>query len=287
MEQIQLDIYKQEMTSADFTKLSQMIYSVCGINLPDAKKILVESRIRKRMKMLGYGSYKLYLDFLYSPIGKEEELIPLIDVITTNKTDFFREIAHFEFLDHTALPEILSRNSNSVVKQPLQFWSAGCSTGEEPYTLAIVLNEYFEKNTSPGFKIYASDISTDVLKKAMLGVFEKEKVDVIPLNLQRKYLLKSKDPSKQLYRFIPGVRNQINFSRINFLDNEYEIPKNLNVIFCRNVLIYFDKPTQEKVLNKLVNKLEKGGYLLLGHSETIMGLKLPLERVASTIYKRV
>lgn len=287
MEQIQFDIYKQEMTKEDFSKLSSMIYNVCGINLPDAKKLLVESRIRKRMKTLGYSSYKLYLDFLYSPKGKDEELIPLIDVITTNKTDFFRENAHFEFLEQSALPAILSRKTNSIVKQPLQFWSAGCSTGEEPYTLAIVLNEYFEKNSGPGFHIYASDISTDVLKKAELGVFEKEKVDAIPISLQRKYLLKSKDPNKQLYRFIPPVRNQIQFSRINFLENDYNVPNNLNVIFCRNVLIYFDKPTQEKVLNKLANKLEYGGYLLLGHSETIMGLKLPLERVASTIYQRV
>jgi len=280
------NIYKQEMTKDDFSRLSNSIYRICGINLPEIKKTLIEGRIRKRMKQLEIKTYNSYINYLFSDAGMQNEIIPFIDVVTTNKTDFFREIVHFDFLTDKILPEITKQSKKSGWKKPSLFWSAGCSTGEEPYTLAIVLNEYQKLNTDYQFEIFASDISTEVLSKAYIGVFEMEKADVIPIELKKKYLMKSKDQNKLQVRFIPELRKQIQFSRINFMDDNYNVPDNLDVVFCRNVLIYFDKTTQEKVLKKIMLKMNSGGFLFLGHSETIMGMELTLKRVASTIYRK-
>jgi chemotaxis protein methyltransferase CheR len=267
---------------SEFSKLSSEINKLCGIQLPETKISLIEGRVRRRIKALGLKSYEQYLEYLFSAAGKEQELIPLVNAITTNKTDFFREKAHFDFLINTVLDEIIVSPLNNF-----SVWSAGCSTGEEPYTLAILLNEYFENHKNNLFTIYASDISTDVLKKAIDGVYSLESVEVIPMNLKKKYLLKSKNQEKQEVRFCPEIRRQVNFLRINFMDDEYKIQSDLDAVFCRNVLIYFDKITQEKVIRRISDKIRDGGYLFLGHSETILGMNLPLERVAATIYRKV
>jgi chemotaxis protein methyltransferase CheR len=283
---IQTSIFENQsferLKVSEFNKLSAEIYKLCGIHLLDTKMLLIEGRIRKRIKVLGLNSFDEYLKYLFSEKGSEQELIPLIDVVTTNKTDFFRENAHFEFLLNTVLPEIENSCQNGFT-----VWSAGCSTGEEPYTLAILLNNYSETHKSVLFTIYASDISTDVLKKAMDGIYSHESGEVIPLALKKKYLLKSKDHEKQQVRVCRELREQVNFLRINLIEEEYDVPRNLDLVFCRNVLIYFDKPTQEKVLLRICKKIKTGGYLFLGHSETVMGMKLPLERVAATIYKKI
>ena len=286
MENSELNIYKQELTLEEYSKLCSTIYNICGIHLQDTKKLTVEGRIRKRMKSLKMDSYSTYINYALSETGMKEELIPLIDVVTTNKTDFFRENAHFEYLSQTVLPNFIEKSRSRERGNYFQFWSAGCSTGEEPYTLAIVLNEFAESNRDFRFMIYASDISTEVLKHASLGIYELDKADVIPSNYKKKYLLKSKNPEKQVVRLIPQVRSQIEFSRVNLMREATDIPSNLDVIFCRNVIIYFDKKTQEQVLKRLASKLSPGGYLFLGHSETIMGIELPLTRVASTIYQK-
>ncbi len=287
MENVSLNIHKEEMTKDEFAKLSNSIFNICGINLPEVKKILIEGRIRKRMIHLGIDTFSAYINYLYSIKGAEEEVIPLIDVITTNKTDFFRENQHFEYLTNSVLPEIIQNPEGDKKNKVFQFWSAGCSTGEEPYTMSIVLSEFQLKNPGFQFEIYASDISTDVLNKASIGIFELDKIEVIPEQMKKKYLLRSKDPDKKTFRIVPELRNKVHFSRVNFMEDNYDIQDNLNVIFCRNVIIYFDRQTQEKVLKNLSRKLIKGGYLFIGHSETIMGMNIPLVRVASTIYQKV
>ncbi|MGA7720497.1 MAG: CheR family methyltransferase [Ignavibacteriaceae bacterium] len=282
----QLCVYENQpygrLKLTEFKKLSAEIYKLCGIQLPDSKLSLIEGRVRRRVKSLGLNSFKEYMEYFFSAGGREQELVPLIDAVTTNKTDFFRENAHFEFLVNSVLLEMQnSLNSGFSV------WSAGCSTGEEPYTLAIVLNEYFENRKNNLYTIYASDISTDVLKKAKDAIYSYECIEVIPMDLKKKYFLKSKNSEKKLVRICPELRRQVIFSRINFMEDEYMIPGNLDAAFCRNVLIYFDKATQEKVLAKICNKIRTGGYLFIGHSETIIGMNLPLERAASTIYRKV
>ena len=199
----------------------------------------------------------------------------MINQVTTNKTDFFREPAHFDYLIGKTLPE-LTRSRKTVT-----IWSAGCSSGEEPYTLAMVVKEF-----GCGFLILATDISTKVLDKAKLAVYDDEQVSPIPDPFKKKYLLKSKDPKKNLYRVTPELRERVRFRRLNFMDGDFGFREPIDIIFCRNVIIYFDKPTQERLLNRFCEQLAQDGYVFMGHSEALLGMDVPLMAVAPTIYRR-
>jgi len=266
----------------DFNRFSKFIYDMVGIKLPPAKKIMVEARLQKRLKALGLLSFEEYAEYVFSDTGKRDEIVHLIDVVTTNKTDFFREPAHFEYLVKKALPALME-NRSAGLRSPLKIWSAGCSTGEEPYTMAMVLSEFETEN--PGFQsaILATDISTEVLAKARNAIYTEDRVDTIPLNFKKKYLLKSRDKHKGLVRIAPQLRSMVQFRRLNFME-DFGLKEHMDIIFCRNVIIYFDKQTQERLLNKFCKQLVRGGYLFLGHSETLNGLNVPLTPVASTVY---
>lgn len=237
-------------------------------------------------ELLGVQTFPEYCELLFNKKEFNDEIIHMIDVVTTNKTDFFREPSQFVYLTQTVLPELI--NSYGIgFRKKLRVWSAGCSTGEEPYTLAIVLSEFAEKVPEFEFSILATDISTQVLEKAVLGIYDSERIEPIPFDLKKKYLLKSKDNQKQLVRVSTELRNLVIFRRMNFMDNEFGLPEKLDVIFCRNVIIYFDKPTQEKLITKLFNNIIPGGYLFLGHSETIINMTLPMIQVAPSTYKKI
>jgi len=268
----------------EFNRFSAFIYDAVGIKMPPAKKTMLEARLQKRLKALGIGTFEAYADFVFSADGQRDELVHLIDVVTTNKTDFFREPAHFEYLVKTAVPALID-DRDAGFRSPFKVWSAGCSTGEEPYTLAMVLSEFGEAN--PGFRssILASDISTEVLAKSRNAIYAEDRVDPIPLQLKKKYLLKSRDRSKGLVRIVPQLRSMVQFRRLNFME-DFSMPEQMDVIFCRNVIIYFDKPTQERLLNRFWKQLVPGGFLFLGHSETLNGLDVPLTPVASTVYRK-
>jgi chemotaxis protein methyltransferase CheR len=180
----------------------------------------------------------------------KEELVHLIDVVTTNKTDFFREPGHFDFLVETALPELTRATSGSAA---VLVWSAGCSTGEEPYTLAMVLSEYALTHPGFRFRILASDISTTVLGKAELGVYTNEVVTPVPAALKVKYFMRSRDPGSEPVRWCRSCGGSIEFRRLNFMDADYGIAEKADAIFCRNVIIYFDRPTQERILRSSRN----------------------------------
>ncbi len=274
------------LTDKEFEKLSRFIYDQCGIKMPPVKKTMLETRLRKRLKVNNINSFEEYCDFLFSKKGMSEELIHMIDVVTTNKTDFFREPAQFTYLIQKAVPYLVSE-FNAGIENRLKIWSAGCSTGEEPYTLAIVLNELAQNLLNFDFSITASDISTKVLEKALLGIYDLERIDNIPLEIKQKYFLKSKDSKKNLVRVIPGLRKFIKFQRINFMDSDFGMSEIQDVIFCRNVIIYFDKPTQELLLKKLSRYLRTGGFLFLGHSETIFNMDVPMIQVAPSTYKKI
>jgi chemotaxis protein methyltransferase CheR len=286
MEPMFNNIFRQEISPNDFRKLSDAIYKYSGIHLPEGKRNLVEGRIRKRIRLLELDSFSEYVDYLFSDEGLMNEFTPLIDVVTTNKTDFFRENAHFNFMTDVALPELERMNKEYCRINDIKIWSAGCSTGEEPYTMVIVLNEYSAKSRNFGFSVFASDISTEVLKTAAAGIYEYEKIEFIPDEMKRKYFLKSKNPEKNLIRVMPEFRAMVKFERINLIEESFPFSDIMDIVFCRNVLIYFDKPTQEKVIRFLLSRIRQGGFLFLGHSETTMGMKLPIERVASTIYRK-
>ncbi len=272
------------LSNALFNRFSSFIYDQVGIKLPPAKKTMLEARLNKRLKLLGFFTFEEYADYVFSPEGKDAEMVSLIDVVTTNKTDFFREPVHFEYLSKSAIPElIISRGAG--IKTPFKIWSAGCSTGEEPFTMSMVLAEFREKQPEFNYSILATDISTVVLGKAHKGIYPEESVDTIPLQMKKKYLLKSRDKTARLVRIIPELRSQISFKRLNFME-DFCLRDLFDVIFCRNVIIYFDKQTQEKLLTKFCSHLVKGGYLFLGHSESISGMALPLTPVASTVFRK-
>ncbi|MGE5683357.1 MAG: CheR family methyltransferase, partial [Bacillota bacterium] len=257
----------------------------CGIKMPPAKKVMLEARLRKRLKDLSIDKFSEYCDYLFSSKGVESELIHMIDVVTTNKTDFFREPHQFTYLVERALPELITAHQAGI-KRKLKVWSAGCSTGEEPYTLAIVLSEFAEEYQLFDFSILASDISTQVLEKAQLGIYDSSRIDSLPLALKKKYFLKSKDKDKPLVRVVPELRHKVTLKRINFMDNDLKAGENQDIIFCRNVIIYFDKPTQEKLIRKFCSLLNYDGYLFVGHSETLFNMDLPLVQVAPSIYRK-
>lgn len=278
----QIFIFKP-MSRRTFSLFADFIQSELGIKMPESKRTMIQTRLRKRMRSLGIVSYDDYYDYVFSPEGKGTELLHMIDAVTTNKTDFFREPVHFDYLSDMVLPEF-ARTRGEAAK--LRIWSAGCSSGEEAYTIAIVLNEYREKNSRLTYSIYATDISVKSLKKGIMGIYEEERVAPIPMDLRKKYLLRSKNREKKVVRVTPVLRSVVKFQRMNFMDNEYRFNQKFDVVFFRNVLIYFDRPTQEAVLLKICRCMRQGAYLFSGHSETLSGMKLPLEPVASTVYRR-
>lgn len=275
------------MRNREFDQFSALIYDEVGIKMPPAKKTMLEARLQKRLKALGMYSFQEYSDFIFSQAGREQEIIHLIDVVTTNKTDFFREPQHFDFLVREAIPAMRQiRGAGDSPLNPFRIWSAGCSTGEEPYTMAMVLSDYAATNHGFKFSILASDICTKVLQTATAGVYGEDRTDTISLSMKKKYLLRSKDHSKGLVRISPDLRTTVTFKRVNFMEDQLGISEKQDVIFCRNVVIYFDKPTQSALMNKFHRQLVPGGYLFIGHSETLNGLGVPFTQVSNTVYRK-
>ena len=269
------------MDEESFTRLSTYVTREYGIKLPLGKKSMLESRLNRKVKSLGLATYREFLDFIFAEQQGRSELLQVIDLITTNKTDFFREPAHFQFLTGQFLAPYLNEGNRRSVK----IWSAGCSSGEEPYTIIMALEEFRKQQADFTYSILASDVSTRVIQAAHQGIYDIEKTAPIPLDMKRRYFLKSVT-NPNIVRVKPEFRKKIQFRRINFMDNEFGILKSdLDIIFCRNVLIYFDKVTQERVINKFCSLLRPGGLLFLGHSESIIGMDLPLIQLQPTVYK--
>ncbi|RII28339.1 MAG: chemotaxis protein CheR [Geobacter sp.] len=273
------------LSSGDFTRLSRFIYDECGIRMPPSKKTMLEARLNRRLRELGMRSFTDYCTHLFGNSGVEER-VTMIDLATTNKTDFFREADHFSYLTQQALPEWRQRRGGGGSRR-LMVWSAGCSTGEEPYTLAMVLQEFAAGCGDFDFRILATDISTQVLGKAQLAVYHEDRVAPVPLYLKRKYLLRSKDRENGLVRVVPELRAKVSFRRLNFMAGDFGLRETMDIIFCRNVIIYFDRPTQERLLNRLCAHLHPGGLIFMGHSETLSGLDVPLTQVSPTVYRKV
>ena len=278
-----LSTYKAELGQHEFERISQFINENFGIKLPDHKRIMLQGRLISRLVKLDFESFKQYTDYVFSDEGTIEEQQHMIDAISTNKTEFFRENAHFDFLRDRVLPEF-SQNANSSI---LKIWSAACSSGEEAYTIAMVLRDYFGKHTNKDFSILATDISTRMLEKAQKAIYPLNIVIPIPQETKKKYLLKSKDPDKNEVRIIKELRQKVSFMWHNLMDEEYKIKQEFDIIFCRNVLIYFSKDDQLQVLKNLSKKLKLGGYLFLGHSESITNMNLPLKNVSQTVFKKI
>lgn len=270
------------LSRRNFDQLARYIYDYSGIKMPPGKLTMLEGRLRRRLRATGIGDLDEYCDYLFKRGGIDREAIHLIDAVTTNKTDFFREPKHFEHLENSALPELLAAGHSR-----LRIWSAACSIGAEPYTIAMVMEDYREARGAPEYSILATDLSTDVLKAARRGVYPATMIDPVDRQRRLRYVMEARDPERGEVRIHPRLRSRIGFGRLNLMDRAYEIGDKVHIVFCRNVLIYFDKPTQEKVLSRLCEKLVPGGFLYVGHSETISGLNLPVKQVANTVFRKV
>jgi len=263
----------------DFELLRGIVYRETGIRLSDLKKSLLQSRILRRLRSLGLASYSDYTRYINE--NYDSEIMEFINAVTTNKTEFFRENQHFEFLHEVALPELEQKE-----RKHIRIWSAGCSTGEEPYSMAITLNEYFGSHI-PDVKILATDIDTQVLEKGLNGIYTEEQlVDVDRSYITRYFESVVIDGHKKL-RAKDALRDLIVFKRLNLLDETFPMKGKFDVIFCRNVVIYFDKPTQKKLFQKFFHYLSDDGYLCVGHSENLSGLSESFQHIGKTVYRKV
>ncbi len=270
------------LSKRNFERMAKYIYDYSGIKMPVTKVTMLEGRLRRRLRSTGIDTFDDYCDYLFDGGGMETEAVYLIDAVTTNKTDFFREPKHFEYLAQTALPELLELGDPCI-----RVWSSACSTGAEPYTLAMVLAECLSPRNGTGFKVIATDLSTEVLQTARRAIYTQDMMIPVPAAFRRKYVMESRDPTRDEVRITPYLRQHVGFGRMNLMDETYSVREPQHVIFCRNVLIYFDKPTQQHVLSRLCDCLVPGGYLFIGHSETATGLNLPIKQVANTVFKRI
>lgn len=270
------------LSATNYRRLAQFIHDYSGIKMPPAKKTMLEGRLRKRVRDQGLQSLDEYCVFLFEKGGIEAEAIHLIDVVTTNKTDFFREPVHFDFMTNVALPGFVKEGRRQV-----RVWSAACSIGAEPYTIAMLMEDFCQANRGLDYSIFATDLCTQVLAEALLGIYPAAMIEPVPLALRQRHLLTSRDTAKKTVRIAPNLRSKLSFARQNLMDPTYAAPRDLDMIFCRNLLIYFDKPTQATVLKRLCTHLRPGGYLFLGHSETIVGVDLPVRTAAGTVFQRI
>nr|WP_243838430.1 CheR family methyltransferase [Nitratidesulfovibrio liaohensis] len=273
------------MSQKLFDRMSRFVYEQVGIKLPGSKRVMLEARLQKRLRVLGMASYDQYVDYLFTEKGFDEELRNFIDVVTTNTTEFFREPRHFDYLTATLLPGWTAEAVRLRAQRPLRVWSAGCSIGMEPYTLAMVLRDYQERTPGFSFSILATDISSRALQQAVRAVYDEERVHNVPDQFRKRYLLRSRDRSRRLVRIGPELRSAVRFERLNFMD-PFSFSEPMDIIFCRNVIIYFDKPTQEGLFSRFSQCLRPDGHLFIGHSESLTGMALPLEQVAPTVYRR-
>lgn len=270
------------ISERNFKRLAAYIEGELGIRMPDTKRVMLESRLQKRLRVLNLDSFDAYIDRIFA--GDDGEIIHMIDAVTTNKTDFFREPDHFDVLASRLLPSLMARHPG---RTGFAFWSAGCATGEEPYTLAMSLEEFKLGHKSFDYHIVASDISTRALDTAANAVYGIERVAPVPPSYRKKYMLRSRDPDRSEVRIKRELRDKVEFIRLNFMDEHFPFEGHFDVIFCRNVIIYFERPVQERILGRMCKYLSVGGALILGHSETLTGMDLPLVSLAPTVYERV
>lgn len=280
-EAVQAPSIVDQLSAKNFKRLADLIQNYSGIKMPSNKRTMLEGRLRRRMRATQIHSLNDYCAYLFEGDGLADEIVHLIDAVTTNKTEFFREPAHFRFLQDTALPAI-ARTDRRTIKA----WSAACSTGAEPYSLAMVLEEHRRAHRRQDYSILCTDLCTQVLAQATAGIFSEAMIEPVEMDLRKRYLMRARDGARREVRVAPEVRARLTFARLNLMDDRYPVDGDMDLVFCRNILIYFDKPTQSKVLRRLCDHLRPGGYLFLGHSESIVGIDLPVTQIANTVFQR-
>ena len=265
-------VFDPDLSQRQFEKITALLYSASRITMQTGKEELVKSRLTKRMRAIGITCFEHYINLVESDAAEQYQMV---DLLTTNKTNFFRENAHFDFMRAKILPKLSGGR--------VRIWSAGCSSGEEPYTIAMVLREALGSTASAGAKILATDLSKRVLAKAEAGIYEEDNVRDIPGGMAGKYFncVDTKKPRK--YSAKPELRSLISFAPLNLM-GEWPMKGPFDVIFCRNVMIYFDKPTQERLVQRFSGLLAPGGYLFVGHSESLAGFNTDFKYVQPAVH---
>jgi len=276
-----------KMSERERVEISSFIESEFGIKMPAVKKILLTSRLSKRLNLLGCRSYGEYFSFIRSSKGVDEFLI-FADLVSTHETSFFRESQHFDLMFSRVLPDLCD-SGGAGVRRSLRVLSAACSTGEEAYTLAITIEEFRRKRKlrSFNYRITGTDISTKVLASAARGVYGEGRIGRLPDEYLKKYFMRGRNEKRELVRIVPELRANAEFIHMNLMDRAYPFNEKFDVIFCRNALIYFDRENQKEIIRKLTSHLSKNGYLFIGHSETMTGYDLPLKCIEPTVYRRI
>jgi chemotaxis protein methyltransferase CheR len=274
---------RSSLSSALFSKFQQLIYREAGIWLSTHKHALLTGRLARRLRLLGLNSMQEYYE-LVTQTDQQHERAVMIDCITTNETHFFREPRHFDYLERQVFPKWLQAAAAGERTTRLRVWSAGCSTGEEPYSLAMLLLKHFPRSTGWELEVLATDISTRVLEKARAAVYPIEKSKEIPAEHLRAHMLKGRGEHKGVMKVSAELHRVVRFARVNLHADSYPILGSFDLIFCRNVLIYFDQDSKIKVINGLVRHLSPAGLLFVGHSEHLGDIAPNLKTVAPTIH---
>ncbi len=270
-----------------FLKLGRMITEKYGIKMSAEKKIMFQARLQRRLRELDIKSFDEYAKRLFTTEHDSVEISILADYISTNKTDFFREKEHFQFITDHVLQEIFCEKQTNSFFQ-LKLWSAGCSSGQEAYSIAITLEEFMQsRNFRFDYSIVATDISGRMLKTARQAVYPMSQVEEIPLEIKKRYFLKSKSLIDQKVRVVKNLRDRVKPAYLNLMDNVYVLDTQFDLIFLRNTLIYFEHQIQQQVLTKILDKLKIGGYLFIGHSESLINMNLPIRSIAPSVYVKI
>ena len=275
------------LSHRDYQRISNLIGAEVGIKLPPAKRVMVEGRLRKRVRALGLRSFDEYCSQLFDREGMDQEWVHLVNAVTTNKTDFFREPEHFDLLESKLVPELLAERQGE--RMPLlKIWSAAASTGAEAYTIAMVMSDLVAGRNDFRYAVLGTDISTTVLAQGERAVYPAEMISPVPPAKQSRYVMHARHPGpRPEVRMVPELRRHVRFARLNLMDAAYPFDKDVDVIFLRNVLIYFDKQDQEAVINRLVGHLRPHGYLILGHSESMIGTSITMRQVAPAVFQKL
>jgi chemotaxis protein methyltransferase CheR len=271
------DYYSLKLSSQQFDKISRLVYQVSGIDLHEGKEELVKARLIKRLRHLKIFGFDRYLKYLAND-KSGSEIRAMVDVLTTNKTNFFRESEHLDYLKKEIIP--------GIEKEHIRIWSAGCSSGEEPYSIAIILCEAIPDIGKSDIKILATDISDRMMERARLGLYDEETLKGMSLQLRHKYFEHAEARDSHRYRVLPQLQSIVRFAKLNLME-EWPMRGLFDVIFCRNVMIYFDKQTQEKLVKRFWSQLREGGYLMVGHSESLTFLAHDYRYIKPAVYQKI
>jgi chemotaxis protein methyltransferase CheR len=276
------NIRYQQLNDGLFQKFSDLVYEKTGIFLKPEKKELLNARLGKRLRATGITSFKQYYEYVIND-RSGDELVHLIDSVSTNFTSFFRENSHFEILSSTVLPAFVKEGRGK--NKEILLWSSASSSGEEPYTMAMVVEDFVSRHPGMRYRIMATDISTRVLAQAKRGVYADERVIKVPKPFLKKYFQKGVGNSDGYVKVKDELQRMVHFDRFNLM-GDFPWRAAIDVIFCRNVMIYFNRETQQELVSKFHEALTPGGYLFIGHSESISGLKHNFTQVDATAYMK-